>query len=59
MFAIFISSYLLRQRERMRLTRREILEQLERLGVRRLSELKKACREFEAYWNDIQCSDLG
>jgi hypothetical protein len=39
----------------MKLTRREILEQLERLGVKRLSDLKKACREFEAYWNDMLC----
>jgi hypothetical protein len=34
----------------MRLTRREILEQLNRLGVRGISGLKRACREFEAYW---------
>jgi hypothetical protein len=39
----------------MKLTRREILEQLERLGVKQLSELKKACREFEAYWDDVLC----
>jgi len=39
------------QRLAMRLTRREVLEQLERLGVRGISSLKKACREFEAYWN--------
>jgi len=37
----------------MRLTRREILEQLERLGVRGISGLKRACREFEAYWNKM------
>ncbi len=38
----------------MRLTRREILEQLERLGIRGLSGLKRACREYEAYWNGMQ-----
>lgn len=38
----------------MKLTRREILEQLERLGVWRLSDLKRACREFEDYWNGMQ-----
>jgi hypothetical protein len=32
------------------LTRREILEQLGRLGIRTLCDLKKACREFESYW---------
>jgi predicted DNA-binding ArsR family transcriptional regulator len=32
------------------LTRREILEQLGRLGIRTLRDLKKACREFESYW---------
>lgn len=37
----------------MRLDRREILEQLVRLGVRDLSSLKACCREFEAYWEDI------
>ncbi len=31
------------------LTRREVLEQLRRLGVGRFSELKKNCREFEEY----------
>ncbi len=39
----------------MKLTRREILEQLGRLGIRGLSDLKKACREFEAYWNCVHC----
>ncbi|HOJ15456.1 MAG TPA: hypothetical protein PLS81_02220 [Deltaproteobacteria bacterium] len=34
----------------MYLTRREILEQLERMGIRTLAELKRACREFESYW---------
>lgn len=33
------------------LTRREILEQLGRLGIRTLRDLKRACREFESYWN--------
>jgi len=36
------------------LTRREILEQLGRLGIRTLSDLKKACREFESYWYSQQ-----
>jgi len=40
----------------MRLTRREILEELERLGFRSYSELKKACREFEKHWAMI-CKD--
>jgi len=39
----------------MSLTRREILEQLARLGIRELQDLKKACREFEVYWVHIQC----
>jgi len=34
----------------MKLGRREILEQLIRLGIRDLNTLKDACREFEAYW---------
>ncbi|MBN1635071.1 MAG: hypothetical protein JW920_01070 [Deltaproteobacteria bacterium] len=34
----------------MSLTRREILEELERLEFHSFSELKKACREFEKYW---------
>jgi len=33
------------------LTRREILEQLGRLGIRTLRDLKRACREFESYWH--------
>ncbi len=41
----------------MKLTRREILEQLERLGVQGLSGLKQACREFEAYWRYVQLID--
>lgn len=40
----------------MKLTRREILEQLGRLGIRRISELKRACREFEAYWDCMHCT---
>jgi hypothetical protein len=32
------------------LTRREILEQLARLGIRTLRDLKRSCREFESYW---------
>ncbi len=38
----------------MKLTRREILEELERMGIRTISALKKACREFEAYWDSVQ-----
>ncbi len=34
----------------MALTRREILEELSRLGVTRIEELKKACREYETFW---------
>jgi len=37
----------------MRLDRREILEQLVRLGIRDLRSLKDSCREFEAYWENI------
>jgi hypothetical protein len=37
----------------MRLHRREILEQLVRLGLRNLSTLKTACREYEAYWENL------
>ncbi|OPZ59311.1 MAG: hypothetical protein BWY87_01070 [Deltaproteobacteria bacterium ADurb.Bin510] len=32
------------------LTRREILEQLVRLGIRDWRELKQACSGFERYW---------
>ena len=32
-----------------RLTRREVLMQLRRVGVRMLSQLKRDCREFEQY----------
>jgi len=38
----------------MRLTRREILEELGRLGVRGLNDLKAACREFEEYWSSLE-----
>jgi hypothetical protein len=38
----------------MRLTRREILEELGRLGVRGLNDLKRACREFEVYWSSLR-----
>jgi hypothetical protein len=31
------------------LTRREVLMQLRRVGVRKLSQLKSDCREFEQY----------
>jgi hypothetical protein len=31
------------------LTRREVLVQLRRVGIRELSQLKRACREFERY----------
>jgi hypothetical protein len=37
----------------MRLNRREILEQLVRLGIRDLYSLKNVCREFETYWEKI------
>ena len=32
-----------------RLTRREVLMQLRRVGVKMLSQLKRDCREFEQY----------
>jgi hypothetical protein len=35
------------------LTRREILEQLTRLGIRTIEGLKKACREYETYWAEL------
>ncbi len=38
----------------MKLTRREILEQLGRLGINGIRDLKKACREFEAYWDCVR-----
>ena len=38
----------------MKLTRREILEQLGRLGINGICDLKKACREFEAYWDCVR-----
>ncbi len=34
------------------LTRREILEELSRLGIRTIKGLKKACREYETYWSE-------
>ena len=37
----------------MRLTRREILEELGRLGLRNLCALKKACRDYEEYWDTV------
>jgi len=37
----------------MSLTRREILEQLARLGIRTIDDLKRSCREYEAYWTNI------
>jgi len=37
----------------MRLTRREILEELGRLGIRGLNDLKAACRDFEKYWSSL------
>jgi hypothetical protein len=36
-----------------RLSRREILEQLVRLGVRGLSRIKTDCRDFERYWETL------
>lgn len=38
----------------MSLTRREILEQLARLGIRTIEDLKKSCREYETYWLNIR-----
>ena len=38
----------------MSLTRREILEQLARLGIRTIEDLKKSCREYETYWSGIR-----
>jgi len=37
----------------MSLTRREILEELGRLGLKSVGSLKKACREYESYWQMI------
>ncbi len=36
----------------MSLTRREILEQLARLGIKTVGGLKRGCREYEAYWSN-------
>ena len=41
----------------MSLTRREILEQLKRLGVKQFSLLKKTCRDFERYWEELTNQD--
>jgi hypothetical protein len=38
----------------MSLTRREILEQLSRLGIRTIDGLKRGCREYEAYWSTVR-----
>lgn len=38
----------------MRLSRKEILGELKRLGVRTIKDLKRQCREFEAYWHQLQ-----
>jgi hypothetical protein len=38
----------------MSLTRREILEQLGRLGVRTIDGLKRGCREYEYYWTNTR-----
>jgi hypothetical protein len=43
----------------MSLTRREILEQLSRLGIRSIDGLKKGCRNYEAYWSDILGRPIG
>lgn len=37
----------------MQLSRREILEELVRMGIRRVGLLKRACREFEGYWTSL------
>lgn len=37
----------------MALTRREILEELSRIGITRIEELKKACREYETFWENF------
>jgi len=39
--------------ECMWLSRREILEQLVRLGIKDMRSLKNAYRNFETYWKDI------
>lgn len=37
----------------MSLTRREILEELGRLGIKGIQQLKQACREYEYYWKRV------
>jgi hypothetical protein len=50
-------SYIDKERQiYMRLTRREILEELSRLGIRNFSSLKKAYKEFEMFWDIIHDS---
>ena len=39
-----------------RLSRREILEELIRLGISDWRELIQACREFENYWSRVSSS---
>ena len=41
----------------MSLTRREILEQLIRLGIKPVSSLKMKCRDFEKYWESRTNTD--
>ncbi len=36
-----------------RLTRREILEELSRLGIHNWRDLRRACRDFELYWDQV------
>lgn len=57
MFAILNKSRMIVGETSMRLSRREILEELGRLGITRWCELKKACREFETYWDSVRCND--
>ena len=38
----------------MRLECREVLEHRGGIGVKELCDLKKACREFEAYWDCVR-----
>ncbi len=40
----------------MRLTRREVLDELARLGIRNFSSFKKAYREFEIFWDTTHAS---
>ena len=41
----------------MSLTRREILEQLIRLGIKQVGLLKKRCHDFERYWQELTNPD--